>query len=203
MSCAFIEGQSDACPTESLCKALMVSPSGYANWKARNHWAKPGAKRLSDDHLLTLISAIQAGTKGTFGSPRIFDELKDAGNPVGKRRLKRLVREHELKARHKRRFKATTDSKHSLPTAPNALDRKFTPSVPNTAWVADVPYISTAEGWLYLAQVDLYDRAVVGWSIGPRMTADVMIDALTMAWFRRRPPARLLHRSDRGSQYAS
>jgi len=114
------------------------------------------------------------------------------------------MREHGLKARHKRRFKATTDSKHNLPIAPNVLDRKFTPSVPNAAWVADITYISTAEGWLYLAVViDLYDRAVVGWSLRPRMTADIVIDALTMAWFRRRPPTGLLHHSDRGSQYAS
>jgi putative transposase len=179
---AFIDGQSDAYPTESLCKAMMVSPSGYANWKARSHGAKPGGKRLSDDHLLTLIRAIHARTKGAYGSPRIYDELKDADHPVGKRRVERLMREHGLKARHKRRFKATTDSKHSLPVAPNVLDRKFMPSVPNAAWVADITYISTAEGWLYLAVViDLYDRAVVGWSIRPRMTADIVIDALTMA----------------------
>ncbi len=204
MRYAFIDGQSDAYPTESLCKAMMVSPSGYANWKARSHGPKPGGKRLSDDHLLTLIRAIHARTKGAYGSPRIYDELKDAGHPVGKRRVERLMREHGLKARHKRRFKATTDSKHSLPIAPNVLDRKFMPSVPNAAWVADITYISTSEGWLYLAVViDLYDRAVVGWSIRPRMTADIVIDTLTMAWFRRRPPTGLLHHSDRGSQYAS
>ncbi len=123
---------------------------------------------------------------------------------MGKGRVGRLMRAHGLKARHMRRCKATTDSKHSLPIAPNALDRKFTPSVPNAAWVADITYISTAEGWLYLAVViDLYDRAVVGWSIRPRMTADVVINALTMAWFRRRPPTGFLHHSDRGNQYAS
>jgi len=196
---AFIDGQSDAFPTESLCKAMMVSPSGYANWKARRHGPKPGGKRPSDDHLLTLIRAIHARTKGAYGSPRMYDELKDAGHPVGKRRVERLMREHGLKARHKRRFKATTDSKHSLPIAPNVLDRKFTPSVPNAAWVADITYISAAEGLLYLAVViDLYDRGVVGWSLRPRMTADIVIDALTMARFRRRPPTGLLHHSDRG-----
>jgi transposase InsO family protein len=108
-------------------------PSGYANWKARSHEAKPGGKRLSDDHLLTLIRAIHARTKGAYGSPRIYDELKDTGHPVGKRRVERLMREH-------------------------------------------------GRGWLYLAVViDLYDRAVVGWSIRPRMAADIVIDALTMA----------------------
>jgi len=136
MKYAFIDGHSDAYPTESLCKAMMVSPSDYANWKVRNQGAKPGGERLSDDHLLTLIRAIHARIKGAYGSPRIYDELKDAGHPVGKRRVGRLMREHGLKARHKRRFKATTDSKHSLPIAPNALDRKFTPSVPNVAGAA-------------------------------------------------------------------
>ena len=200
MRYAFIDRQSDAYPTESLCKAMMVSPSGYANWKARNQGAKPGGKRLSDDHLLTLIRAIHARTKGAYGSPRIYDELKDAGHPVGKRRVERLMREHGLKARHKRRFKATTDSRHSLPIAPNVLDRKFTPSVPNAAWVADITYISTAEGWLYLAVViDLYDRAVVGWSIRPRMTADIVIDAFDDGVVQA-PPAKRVVASQRSRQ---
>ena len=153
---------------------------------------------------MTLIRAIHARTKGAYGSPRVYGELKDVGHPLGKRSIKRLMRERDLISRHKLRFKATTDRKHSLPISPNVLDRKFTPSVPNTAWVVDVTYISTAEGWLYLAvEIELYQRAVVGCSIRPSMAADIVIDALTMAWFRRRPPTGLLHHSDRGSQYAS
>lgn len=109
-----------------------------------------------------------------------------------------------IRARHKRRFKATTDSKHALPVAPNLLDRDFTPAAPNQVWTADMTYIWTDEGWLYLAVVlDLFNREVVGWSIKPRMTADIVVDALTMAGFRRKPAAGLLHHSDRGSQYAS
>lgn len=114
------------------------------------------------------------------------------------------MKAHNILARHKRRFKATTDSKHSLPVAPNLLNRNFTPSAPNQVWTADLTYIWTAEGWLYLAVVlDLFNREVVGWSLKPRMTADIVTDALIMAWFRRRPAPGLIHHSDRGSQYAS
>ena len=114
------------------------------------------------------------------------------------------MRENGIRARHKRRFKATTDSKHALPVAPNLLDRNFTPAAPNQVWTADITYLWTDEGWLYLAIVlDLFNREVVGWSIKPRMTADIVIDALTMAWFRRKPAPGVIHHSDRGSQYAS
>ena len=114
------------------------------------------------------------------------------------------MRENGIKARHKRRYKATTDSRHTLPVAPNLLDRNFTPATPNKVWTADMTYIWTDEGWLYLAVViDLFNREVVGWSIKPRMTTDIVMDALTMAWFRRKPAPGLMHHSDRGSQYAS
>jgi len=116
----------------------------------------------------------------------------------------RLKRENEIRARHKRRFKATTDSKHSLPVAPNLLARDFTPAKQNQVWTADMTYIWTDEGWLYLAVVlDLFNREVAGWSIKPRMTADIVIAALTMAWFRKKPAPGLIHHADRGSQYAS
>ena len=114
------------------------------------------------------------------------------------------MRENDIRARHKRRYKATTDSKHTLPIAENLLDRNFAPAAPNQAWSADITYIWTDEGWLYLAVVlDLFNREIVGWSIKSRMTADIVTDALTMAWFRRRPAPGLIHHSDRGSQYAS
>ena len=107
-------------------------------------------------------------------------------------------------ARHTRRYKVTTDSKHNLPVAPNLLDRNFTPSAPNQIWTSDITYLWTDEGWLYLAIVlDLFNREVVGWSLKPRMTADLVTDALTMAWFRRKPAVGLMHHSDRGSPYAS
>ncbi len=113
------------------------------------------------------------------------------------------MRENGIRGRHKRRYKATTDSRHNLPVAPNLPDRNFTPTAPNRAWAADLTYIWTDEGWLYLAVVlDLFIREVVGWSIKPRMTTDIVIDALTMAWFHRKPTAGLMHHADRGSQYA-
>jgi len=183
-----------------LCQAMQVSPSGYASWKR----GERPRKRLTDSQLLTLIRAVHARTRGAYGSPRIFQEIKANGHAVSKTRVERLMREHGIRARHKRRYRATTNSRHSLPVAPNVLDRQFNPAMPNAAWATDITYIATAEGWLYLAVVlDLFDRSVVGWSIKSRMTTDIVIDALTMAWFRRRPAAGLVHHSDRGSQYAS
>ena len=131
-------------------------------------------------------------------------ELRLRGYPASKERVERLMQENDIKAKHKRRFKVTTDSKHNLPVAPNLLERNFTPEAPNQVWASDITYLWTDEGWLYLAIViDLFNREVVGWSLKPRMTADIATDALTMAWFRRKPEAGLIHHSDRGSQYAS
>lgn len=120
---------------------------------------------------------------------------------VSKERVERLVRENGIRARHKRRYKAATDSKHGLPVAPNVLDRDFTPAAPNQVWTADLMYIWTDAGWLYLAVVlGLFNREVVCWSIKPRTTTDIAVDALTMAWFRRKPAPGLIRHSDRGSQ---
>ena len=154
--------------------------------------------------MLALIRAIDRQWKNAYGSPRMVRELRDRGFPAGKERVERLMRDNGIRARHKRRFKATTDSKHALPVAPNLLDRNFQPAAPNQVWSADLTYLWTNEGWLYLAVVlDLFNREVVGWSIKPRMTSDIVMDALSMAWFRRQPAPGLMHHSDRGSQYAS
>ncbi|TCG02018.1 transposase, partial [Paraburkholderia steynii] len=113
-------------------------------------------------------------------------------------------RENNIRANHKRRYKVTTDSKHKLPVAPNLLDRQFDPDEPNQVFTSDITYIWTSEGWLYLAVVlDLFNREVVGWSLKEHMTADLVVDALVMAWFRRKPAAGAIHHSDRGSQYCS
>ena len=131
-------------------------------------------------------------------------ELRGRGVPASKERVERLMREHGIRARHTRRYKATTDSTHTLPVAANLLNRDFTPSAPNQTWTSDISSLWTDEGWLYLAIVlDLFNREVVGWSLKPRMTADIVTDALTMAWCRRKPVVGLMHHSDRGSQYAS
>lgn len=183
------------------CSVLGVSISGYQAWK---RGGSPNRKRLTGAQMLALIQAIHVELKGAYGSPRMVRELRGRGFPASKERVERLMRESDIRARHKRRFKATTDSKHALPVAPNLLDRNFTPAAPNQAWTADMTYIWTDEGWLYLAVVlDLFNREVVGWSIKPRMTADIVVDALTMAWFRRKPGRGLIYHSDRGSQYAS
>jgi putative transposase len=131
-------------------------------------------------------------------------ELQARGHRIGIGRIERLMREHGIRARHKRRFKATTNSKHSMPVALNLLNREFTPTAPNRVWTGDITYIATDEGWLYLAIVlDLFNREVVGWSIKSRMTADIVTDALTMARLRRKPDPGVIFHSDRGSQYAS
>lgn len=136
-----------------------------------------------------------------YGTPRMVFELRSRGFSVGKERVERLMRENGIQARHKLRYKATTDSKHGLPVAENLLGQNFTPEAPNQVWTSDITYLWTTEGWLYLAIVlDLFNREVVGWSLKPRMTADIVTDALTMAWFRRKPVPGVLHHSDRGSQ---
>jgi putative transposase len=198
---AWLDGHRKAYPLPALCTTLGVSISGYRAWKSGG---QPRRKRLTDAQLLALIRAIHAELKGAYGSPRMVRELRGRGFPASKERVERLMRENGIRARHKRRYKATTDSKHSLPIAPNVLDREFAPAAPNQVWAADLTYIWTEQGWLYLAVVlDLFNREVVGWSIKPRMTADIVVDALAMAWFRRRPAPGLIHHSDRGSQYAS
>lgn len=184
-----------------MCEVLDVSLSGYRSWK---RGGKPNRKRLSDAQMLTMIKAIHAEFKGIYGSPRMVRELRDRGFPASKERVERLMSENNIHARHKKRYKVTTDSKHNMPIAPNLLDRNFNPSAPNQVWTADITYLWTDEGWLYLAIVlDLFNREVVGWSLKPRMTADIVTDALTMAWFRKKPAAGVMHHSDRGSQYAS
>lgn len=201
MKYVWIDAQRKAYPLPALCDALTVSISGYRAWK---RGGCPARKRLTDAQLLTLIRAIHAQYKGAYGSPRMVDELRERGFPVSKARVERLMRVHGIRARHKRRYKATPDSGHGLSVAENLLNRRFTPEMPNRVWTADITCMGTNEGWLYLAVViDLFNREVVGWSIKPRMTADIVTDALTMAWFRRKPAPGLIHHSDRGSQYAS
>lgn len=201
MKYAWIDGQRKDYGLDELCRMLDVSVSGYRSWR---RGGKPGRKRLTDAQMLALIQAIHAEFKGSYGSPRMVKELRARDYPASKDRVERLMQENGIKAKHKRRFKVTTDSKHTMPVAPNLLERDFTPAAPDRVWTSDITYLWTEEGWLYLAIVmDLFNREVVGWSLKPRMTTDIVLDALTMAWFRRKPAVGLLHHSDRGSQYAS
>jgi putative transposase len=194
---AWIDVERNHFELAELCATLEVSVSGYRAWKRGGDTDR---KRLTDPQMLALIRAIHAELKGAYGSPRMVRELRARGFSASKERVERLMRENGIRARHKRRFKATTDSKHALPVAANLLGRNFAPSAPNQVWTADMTYIWTDEGWLYLAIVlDLFNREIVGWSLKPRMTADIVADALTMARFRRKPAPGVLHHSDRGS----
>jgi putative transposase len=198
---AWIDAQRGAFDLTELCAVLGVSISGYRAWQ---RGGTPRRRRLTDAQLLALIKAIHAELRGAYGSPRLLRELRGRGFPASKARVERLMRENGIRARHKRRYKATTDSSHGLPVATNVLDRQFTPSAPNQVWSSDITYLWTDAGWQYLAiTLDLFNREVVGWALKPRLTADLATDALTMAWFRRRPAPGVLHHSDRGSQYAS
>jgi len=193
-------------PVTLQCEVLNVSTSGYFEHQRRKDSGQPAklGNRLSDEALLAHIKAAHAGSKGEYGWPRIWKELLANGVRVGKERIQRLMKLHGIKARGKRKYVVTTDSKHNLPIAPNLLNRDFQPAQPNAVWTSDITYIQTDEGWLYLAAViDLYSRQVVGWSMQPHMQTSLVTDALRMAWFRRRPEPGLIFHSDRGSQYCS
>ncbi|MFT0891350.1 IS3 family transposase [Pseudochelatococcus sp. G4_1912] len=187
-------------PVHRLCKVLDVSQSGYFAWKDR-----PASRRQRDDMvLLAHVRSAFSLSNGTYGSPRMTRELQDDGFAVGRRRTARLMRQNGLYARQKRRFKRTTDSHHAWPIAPNIIDQDFTASKPDEKWGADISYIWTREGWLYLAVViDLYARRVVGWAIGDRLHRKLALTALRKALMMRLPSEGLIHHSDRGSQYCS
>ena len=186
-----------------LCRVLGVSRSGYYAWFSR----KPSAAEVRREELTEEITEIHAQVKGRYGSPRIHAELVDQGHACCVNFVAKVMREAGIAAKTKRKFKQTTDSNHTLPVAENVLDRQFDPEEPNASWVADVTYIPTREGWLYLAVVeDLFSRMVVGWSMDATMTSRLVVDALEMALTRRLKgswSSELVAHSDRGSQYAS
>jgi transposase InsO family protein len=159
---------------------------------------------VSEGELLAQIREVHAQFKARYGSPRMHEELHERGYRVGKTRVERVMRENAIRARHKRRWKATTQSNHRLPVAPNVIKRDFSPDRPNACWGGDITYIWTDEGWLYLAVVlDFFNREVVGWSLKEELSTHLATDALNMAWRRRAPAPGLIHHSDRGVQYAS
>jgi len=187
-------------PVRMMCRLLRVKASGFYAWRRR----EPSHHAIDDQRLKRRISAVHAESDGVYGSAKVRDELLDVGERVGRHRVARLMRELGLTGCPKRRYKVTTDSDHSFAIAPNHLEQNFTASAPNQRWVADITYIRTGEGWLYLAVVlDLFSRAIVGWSMSHRITRDLVLKALMMALWNRNPDSELLHHSDRGSQYAS
>jgi transposase InsO family protein len=183
-----------------MCDALDVSKAGYYFWCDR-----PCSEQEKQRDLLTVqIEIVHAEVKARYGSPRMHAELLDRGHDCCVNTVARLMREAGIAAKTKRKFRHTTDSNHSQPVAENLLDRQFEPAAPNQKWVADMTYIATREGWLYLAVVeDLFSRMVVGWSMDATMTSRLVVDALEMAVVRRLPGSDLVAHSDRGSQYAS
>src|SRR5262249_20299860 len=201
MTFRFIQAHKDRWPVRLLCETLEVSPAGYYAWRQR----PPSAQQQRQDILLVEIRAIHAEFKARYGSPRMHKELVARGHDCCVNTVARLMRQHGVVAKSARKFRVrTTDSNHDLPVADNLLDRQFNPSQANEAWVADITYIPTREGWLYLAAVeDLYSRRVVGWAMADHQESRLVVDALEMAIKRRLPGEGLLAHSDRGSQYAS
>jgi putative transposase len=198
---AFIERHRVVWPVRTMCRVMDISHSGFYDWAGR----KPSRRSQANQVLKAHIQQSFHGSDRTYGSPRVWRDLKDWGYACSENRVARLMKQLELKARQKRRRvpgDAGIRQEHCI--APNLLERQFEASAPNQRWVADFTYIGTAEGWLYLAVVlDLYSRRVVGWAMSPNMTAQLVIDALMMAIWRRGKPVSLMHHSDQGSQYTS
>jgi len=188
-------------PLEELAWALEVSRSGYYRWLKRTESQRAGSARK----LSAQISEVFEQSHKRYGSPRVFHELRRQGVKTSENRVARLMKAAGLKARPKRAFRPrTTDSNHPNPIAPNRLKQVQAPTAPNQIWVADITYIWTVEGWIYLAAVmDLFSRRIVGWALSPNMETSLVKEALERAQKECRPPPGLLHHSDRGSQYAS
>jgi len=183
-----------------MCDALEVSASGYYAWANRT----PSPTERRHEKLVAAIRVIHAEVKGRYGSPRMTVELNARGHDCSENTVAKIMQKHGIFAKAPRRFVRTTDSRHGLPTADNILDRNFNSMAPNAAWSADITYIPTADGWLYLAVVeDLFSRKIVGWAMDATMTSRLVVDALEMAISRRLPGKGLVAHSDRGSQYAS
>lgn len=200
MKYAFIEAHRARYPVPAMCELLEVSCSGYHAWRGRG----PSPREQENNRLLMQIRAIHSASHGSYGSPRVHEELRDQGKVVSLNRVRRLMKKNGIAARHKRKFRATTDSRHNLPVAPNLLGQEFVTERPDQVWLADVTYLWTDEGWLYLACVlDLYSRLVVGWAMSEHNDRQLVIAALGMAYFQRRPARGLVHHSDRGSVYCS
>ena len=182
-----------------LCRVMEVSRSGFYRYMK----SAEDPRFDGDPELIADAKTIFEASHKTYGSRRMSRALRALGHPVGRHQARSLMRKLGLWVRPTRRFKVTTDSKHDHPVAPNVLAREFDVQAPDRVWAGDISYLWTQQGWLYLAVIiDLYSRKVVGWSLKPRMTTDLVQDALTMAVWRRRPSPGLIHHTDRGSQYA-
>jgi putative transposase len=178
---------------------MEVSRSGYYKYWKKSH------KRVDKDFkLLSVVRHIHKKYRGTYGSRRMSKELRDLGYEVGRTRAGSLMKKAGLEVKRPQKFKRTTDSRHHLPVAPNRLNQQFQAEQPNSIWCGDITYLWTREGWLYLAVIiDLYSRKVVGWALDSLLKTSLVLEALRLAYWRRKPAKGLIHHSDRGSQYAS
>jgi putative transposase len=196
----FVERHRETWPVRLMCRVLHVSPGGYYDWRGRPQSAEAQRREA----LIVSIKAIHGEVKARYGSPRIHAELVARGEPCCVKTVARLMRQHGIAAKTKRKFRCTTDSNHAHPVAENVVNRDFEPMAADRTWTADITYVATGEGWLYLAAVeDLYSKRIVGWSMGSRIDSRLVVDALEMALAARQPGAGLVAHSDRGSQYAS
>jgi len=196
----FVEEHRGKAPTERLCQIMDVSPRGFRAFRSR----PMSQSQRTDMVLLAHIREQHKLSLGSYGRPRMTEELKELGFDVGHRRVGRIMRRNSISVVRTHKYKVTTDSNHKFNIAPNLLNRNFSADQPNQKWVVDISYIWTREGWLYLAVVlDLYSRRVIGWAVSNRMKKDLAIRALKMAVALRKPPKDCIHHSDRGSQYCS
>ena len=185
---------------KAMCRVMGVARSGYYAW----HLRKPSARQQQRAALDDCVAKAFSARKGRSGSPRLYLDVRAGGWPCNRKNVAASMRRQGLRAKAAKKFKATTNSNHSLPVADNLLKQNFHAAQPNQKWVGDITYLHTDEGWLYLAvMIDLYSRTVVGWAMGERMTADLVCDALRMGLWRRKHPKGVIVHSDRGSQYCS
>jgi putative transposase len=198
--CGFIRQQKKAFPISLLCRVLGVSRSGYYKYLGRD----PKEKMMREFPLFSKVRAIQKRAKGSYGSRRMSRQLCKDGHQIGRHRAGSLMKKAGAEFRPRKKFRRTTDSGHKHPVAANLLSRQFEVDRPDRVWCADITYLWTLQGWLYLAVIlDLFSRKVVGWAMSKRINGQLVVDALRMAYWRRKPSAGLLHHSDRGSQYAA
>lgn len=185
---------------KALCQMLQVSHSGYYSWRKRGS----SRRQRENEQLFDLVRTVHKRSRGTYGYRRIHAALTSEGISCGIHRVRRLMQQHDLRARRRPRYRTTTESRHRLPIAPNRLARDFSAAAANQKWVSDITFVPTHEGWLYLCVImDLYSRLVVGWAMEPYLKRDLGLKALRMALTGRKPPPGLLHHSDQGIQFAN
>lgn len=182
-----------------MCFLFGVSRSGFYNWK--KYFPERNRREYE---LVRTIEKVHQGSRKTYGSPRIWRQVKALGFQVSKRKVEKIMKENGIRGKKKRRYRATTDSKHSLPISPNVVNREFDRGAPNRVWLSDITYLETDAGWAYLATVmDAHTRKILGWSVADHMRVDLVASALQLAVGREKSPAGVILHSDRGSQYAS